>query len=152
MKEDSTDHYIGKRVVATLIDYTIVWAFAFFYIWEFGEPNNRGGHTVSGWPALVPLLFWFIYIVCSERFLDGTLGHLICKIKVISMTRENITLWRTFKRRIVDALEIAWCFGLIAYLIAMNTKDHQRLGDLLAQTSVAGKNDLEAPVKFDFER
>jgi len=151
MKGDTTDHYIGKRVVATLFDYTVVWAFVFFYFWAFGTPNERGGYTVSGWPTMIPVLFWFLFIVVSEIYLGGTLGHLICKIKVISMTQENLTLWRTLKRRIADGLEIAWCFGLIAYLIAMNTKDNQRLGDLIAKTSVVGKNDLVEPVKFDFE-
>jgi uncharacterized RDD family membrane protein YckC len=151
MNEDLTSSYIGKRVVATLLDYTAVWAFTFFYIWEAGEPNGQGGRTVSGWPVMIPILFWFLYIVVTERYFGGTLGHLLCKIKVISMTEEKITLWRTFKRRIADGLEIAWCFGLIAYLLAANTKNNQRLGDLLAKTSVVGKNDLEHQIKFDFE-
>ena len=84
--------------------------------------------------------------------MGGTMGHLICKIKVVSQTKERVTLWRTFKRRVMDALEIAWCFGLIAYLLAKNTQYNQRLGDILAKTCVIGKDDLFQEVQFDFEK
>jgi uncharacterized RDD family membrane protein YckC len=147
-----TKLYIGRRVVATLIDYTIVWAFTFFYIFEFGEPNQHGAYTISGWSAWVPALFWFIFIVITEQYFEGTLGHQLCRIKVESLIKEKATLWRTFKRRIADCLEIAWCFGLIAYLLAANTKNNQRLGDILANTCVIGKDDENKEFKFEFEK
>ena len=147
-----TKAYVNKRVTATLIDYTIVWAFAIFYIYEFGEPNDRGGYTLSGWPLMVPVLFWFVFIVIAERYMGGTLGHQLCRIKVVSVIREDMSLWRTFKRRIADCLEIGWCFGLIAYLLARNTNNNQRLGDILAKTCVIGKDDEYKELKFDFEK
>ena len=152
MRDDLTKLYISKRVGATFIDYTIVWAFTFFYIFEFGTQNERGSYTISGWPAMIPTLFWFAYIVLAEQYLGGTMGHMLCRIKVDSVIREEITLWRTFKRRMADCLEIAFCFGLIAYLIARNTPNNQRLGDLLAKTCVIGKDDKYEELKFDFEK
>ncbi len=67
-----TKAYIGKRVTAILIDYAIIWIFTFFCIYELGEPNDRGGYTLSGWPLMVPALFWFIFIVITERYLGET--------------------------------------------------------------------------------
>ena len=152
MRSELTKLYIGKRVYATLIDYAIVWAFYFFYIVEVGSPNQTGGYTVTGWPALVPMLFWFLFIVVCEHYMGGTAGHLIFKIKVVSITKERISFWRTFVRRITDILEIAWCFGLVAYLLARNTLNNQRLGDILAKTCVIGKDDPNQEVEFDFEK
>ena len=152
MRSELTKLYVGKRVYATLIDYTIIWAFTVFYIIEAGHPNDNGGYTINGWPTLVPVLFWFLFTVISEHYIGGTAGHLIFKIKVVSVSNEKITLWRTFKRRIADTLEIAWCFGLIAYLLARNTTNNQRLGDVIAQTCVIGKDDLNQEIDFDFEK
>jgi uncharacterized RDD family membrane protein YckC len=152
MRSESTKLYVSKRVYATIIDYSIVWAFSIFYIVEAGHPNDNGGYTIDGWPALIPVLFWFLYIVIAEHYMGGTASHLIFKIKVVSLTNEKITLWRTFKRRIADVLEIAWCFGLIAYLLASNTTNNQRLGDVIAKTCVIGKDDLNQEVVFDFEK
>lgn len=152
MISEPTKSYIGKRVLATIIDYTLVWAFTIFYIVEFGQLNERGEYSVSGWPALVPVLFWFVFIVITEQYVGGTIGHQLCKIKVESQIKEKITLWRTFQRRIVDGLEIAWCFGLIAYLLVRNTQNNQRLGDILAKTCVIGKDDVNHEFQFDFEK
>lgn len=152
MRSELTKLYVNKRIYATIIDYTIIWAFTIFYVVEVGQPNDNGGYTVNGWPTLIPVLFWFLSIVISEYYLGGTIGHLIFKIKVESISDEKITLWRTFKRRIVDLLEIAWCFGLIAYLLARNTTNNQRLGDIIAKTCVIGKNDVNQEVVFDFEK
>ncbi len=152
MLSEITRKYIGKRVLATIIDYTIVWTFTIFYFVEFGEPNERGGYTLTGWPTFVPALFWFVFIVILEQYVGGTMGHLICNIKVESQTKEQVTLWRTFQRRIVDVLEIAWCFGLIAYLLARNTQYNQRLGDILSKTCVIGKDDIIQEIQFDFEK
>ncbi len=68
MISNLTKLYLGKRVLATLIDYTIVWAFAFFCVFEFGAETQPGHYSLDGWPALVPVLFWFIYIVVTEYF------------------------------------------------------------------------------------
>ncbi len=152
MRDELTKLYISKRAGATFIDYSIVWVFAFFCVFQFGEPNNTGGYTLSGWPALIPMLFWFAYIVLSEQYLGATLGHMILKIKVDSVIREKITLWRTCKRRLADCVEIAWCFGLIAYLIARSTPNNQRLGDIIAKTCVIGKDDNYEELTFDFEK
>ena len=152
MDNSLTKKCISRRVGATIIDYTIVWIFVAFYTDIFGVPNDLGGKTVSGFSAMVPVLFWFIYIVLAERYLKGTLGHLIFKIKIESTTKESISLIRTFVRRIADILDITCTFGLLAFLLAKNTNQNQRLGDILAKTIVVRVNDsLHSPV-FDFDR
>jgi hypothetical protein len=58
---------------------------------------------------------------------------------------------QTFVRRICDALEIVWCFGLIAFLLVKNTQQNQRHGDLLAKTLVIGEKDVYPEKLFEFE-
>jgi uncharacterized RDD family membrane protein YckC len=147
----NTNTYIGKRIAATLIDYFIVFGLTFVYIYQFGTPNNEGGYTVTGWLALVPIIFWFSYFIIAEAFLRGTLGHLIFDLKVVSIDSKEPSFGQIFLRRISDALEIAWCFGLIAFILVKNTQHNQRLGDIWAKTLVTGKNETFSNREFDFE-
>jgi uncharacterized RDD family membrane protein YckC len=147
-----TKKYIGKRAAATLIDYTILYGMTFFYIFQVGKPNGEGGYTVSGLPALVPELFWFIYIVIMEQYIGGTLGHMLLKLKVVSVDGKEIALTQTLKRRLCDILEISWCFGFIAFLLARNSQNSQRMGDIVAKTLVIGTDVIYPDVSWDFEK
>lgn len=143
--------YTSKRVYATLIDYTLLYALTIFYIVMAGTHTEDGTYSVTGLPALVPVLFWFVYIVIAEQYLGGTLGHQIFKLKVVSRDDRKITFGQTFVRRICDTVEISWCFGFIAWLLVKNTDHNQRLGDLVAKTMVIRQDDPSFEPKFDFE-
>lgn len=143
--------YTSKRIGATLIDYTLVYSLSFYYIFAAGTRNDSGGYEVNGLPALVPVAFWFVYFIITERFMDGTLGHHIFKLKIVSMDGKRLTFRQVFLRRICDALEISWCFGFIAFLLVRSSVYNQRLGDQVAKTRVISKDDPYPEVKFDFE-
>jgi uncharacterized RDD family membrane protein YckC len=151
MTYPNTSIYINKRIGATIIDYVIIFALTFYYIYQFGTPNDEGGYTVTGWMALIPMAFWFFYFIIPETFLHATLGHLIFNLKVISIDNREPSFGQIFIRRISDALEIAWCFGLIAFILVKNTQQNQRLGDIRAKTLVIGKNETLKNNEFDFE-
>jgi uncharacterized RDD family membrane protein YckC len=145
-----TKPYTGKRVGATLIDYTLTFALTFVYIYAVGTPNEEGGYSVNGFPALAPMAFWFLYFVVAEYFWQGTLGHQVFGLKVISADNRPLSFGQVLLRRIADVLEIAWCFGLIAFILVKSTEHAQRLGDLWARTLVTGKNAVaESPFDFD---
>lgn len=151
MTQLMTKPYIGKKVIATLIDYTFIFAFSLFYIMTFGEPNAEGGKTIDGLPALIPELVWFLYFVVIEKYYAATLGHEIVGLKVVSIDGNKLDLIQVLKRRISDALEIFPCFGLIAYILVKNTEKNQRLGDIWAKTLVVTKNEVEKMPLFEFE-
>jgi uncharacterized RDD family membrane protein YckC len=147
--------YTSRRVRATLIDYTLVYALSFAYIYLTGEKQDDGGYMVEGWPALAPVALWFLYFVIAERYLKGTFGHQLFGLKVVSMDGNELSFIQVFARRICDALEISWCFGFIAWMLVRSTDRNQRLGDLLAKTFVVGAKDSYPYTKdfqFDFEK
>ncbi len=144
--------YIPKRVGATVIDYTIMFLFDFFYIDVFGVNDGTGSYTINGLPALGPPVFWFAYFIITERYMGGTLGHQLQKLKVVSRNGNGLSLGQVTLRRLCDALEIVWCSGLIAWLLVRNSDTHQRLGDLVAKTMVIGRDDSQSSVEFDFEK
>lgn len=132
--------FLSKRVKATIIDYTLFWGLVIFYIIMTGTETENAKYSVEGLPALAPILFWFIYFVICESFLDGTLGHQLLKLKVVTTTGRKPSFSQILVRRVCDAIEISWCFGLIAFLIAYINESSQRLGDILSKTIVIGNS------------
>lgn len=146
-----TQPHIGRKAAATFIDYTLLFAFTFWYIFTVGKPDEEGVYTVSGIPALPPMLTWFLYLVVVERYSGATLGHKLFRLKVISLDGRELALGQIFKRRLADVLEITWCFGLVAFILVKSTPLHQRLGDIWAKTLVVDKSQSQQATHFDFE-
>lgn len=151
MTANETADNAGKRFASGAIDYIIIFAFTFGYIMLFGEPNETGGKTVSGLPALVPVFFWFAWLILPEVIFGTTLGHSINGLKIISMEGEKPTFSQSLRRRLCDIIEITWCLGLIAFVLIKNTQFHQRLGDIWGHTLVVDKNYRPATAEFEFE-
>lgn len=149
MHTPNTTQFIGKRIAATLIDYTLVFTLSFAYIIYFGKEEEDGTRSVSGLPALVPIAFWFFYFVIAEAFLDGTLGHQLMKLEVVTISGRSPSFSQTLVRRIFDAVDITWCFGLLAFILVYKTDNNQRIGDILANTLVIGKNSHLPTPDFD---
>ncbi len=152
MAEVYPKKYIGKRIAATVIDYTIVIAITWLYIMTFGTETEEGTYTVIGISALVPFFFWCIYFIVCEAALGGTLGHQLLSLKIVSTDGRSPTFGQIIMRRISDALEISCCLGLIAFILVNTNSQAQRLGDIWAKTIVLGKNDNYSVGEFDFEK
>jgi uncharacterized RDD family membrane protein YckC len=144
-------HHLGKKIAATLIDYTLIYAFSFWFVFAFGTENEHGGYELSGIGALVPTMVWLLYFVIAERYCAATLGHELMKLRVVSIDGRSLSFSQVLKRRVCDVIEISWCFGLVAFFISENNDLHQRLGDILAKTVVIGKNESYEPIKKAFD-
>lgn len=130
---------ISKRFSATLIDYTPQFIFFFWYIYNFGEPNDEGGYSVEGLKATVPIIFWFVLLVIPEALSGKSLGKLVVGLKVVNAKNgESISMIQGIKRRLLDPIDLFITFGIVAYLNIKNTPQNQRLGDLWSKTIVVG--------------
>lgn len=138
MTRIKTQANIKNRALATIIDSVIYLPIWIGYVYYFGEPNDEGGHTVSGLTGLPLLLIWAIYFPGMERLRGQTIGHLIVGLKVVDVSGESLNTIQAFKRRILDFIDLFAMFGLIAYIVVKNTDRHQRIGDLFARTIVIG--------------
>lgn len=138
MLSEARPKFIGKRISATIVDYTIIFGLTIFYISTVGHETSEAKYSVEGLPALVPLVFWFMYFVVCESFLEGTIGHQIMKLKVVTLSGSKPSFEQTLTRRLCDVIEIGWCFGFIAFLIVYKNDAAQRLDDILSKTIVIG--------------
>ena len=152
MTELKTQPLIGKRIIAGLVDYAIIYGFFFIFIFAFGEPNESGDYSVSGILSLVPILFWAIMTIGIEQLMGETLGNSLVDLKPISIKQNansnfkgsNIkpTFGQSFKRHLLDPIDM-FLFGLIGILTIKNSEKNQRLGDMWAETIVVKTSDLK---------
>ncbi len=63
------------RIIATIIDYTLIFILYFVFIMAFGKPQADGNKSIDGVIVLLPLLLGFVYLVITETFFNVTLGH-----------------------------------------------------------------------------
>ncbi|MBC5838952.1 RDD family protein [Flavobacterium muglaense] len=133
----ATKTHLGRRILAGLIDYSIILTFFCVFIFSFGTQNSQGEYTVTGILALVPFFFWFGFIVLIEVFLGATVGNSIVGLQPKSLTRNNgqLTFSQVLKRHLMDPFDL-FPFGLIGIITIKNTEKHQRLGDIWAKTIV----------------
>lgn len=77
-----------------------------------------------------------MYLCIVETTLNSTFGNFIVGLKPVDLeTNKNINLKQSFLRHLVDVIDMS-LFGIVAIIIIKNSKESQRLGDLLAKTKV----------------
>ena len=131
---------LTKRIVATLIDYTIFSIPIYLYMMYFGTDNNEGSRTINGIMVLPIPVFWLIYFVLSETFYGATLCHHGLNLKVMTIDKKEINFTQAFKRRLLDVIDI-FIYGIPALIAIKNSEKHQRLGDMWAKTIVVDTKD-----------
>lgn len=148
-----TQPYLGQRVAATVIDYFIIFVFFFAFVFVFGEPNENGEQVVSGPLAVIPAVFWFCWLIIPETLWGKTAGHHATGLKIITLEGNKPLFWQAMVRRLFDFIDMLICFpGLIALILVLKSKYHQRLGDMVAKTLVIDKNFELGDSTFDFEK
>lgn len=133
---------LKKKIIATLLDYSLVLIPSYMYIFVFGHDNGNGGKTVDGFMALPIPILWFLYFVVVEATYGATLAHQALYLKVTTFDRKEIGLTQAFKRHLLDPIDILF-WGIPGIISIKNTDKHQRLGDLWAKTIVIDMKDPE---------
>ena len=140
MKKENLESNIRLRIVATIIDYILIFCFTIIYVYLYGEPSENGGFKVSGFKGLIPVIFWFLCLPICEWKFGATLGHWTVNLRVISENREELKLKQTVKRRLADIIDFSLSFGLVAFIVIKSTEKNQRVGDIIAKTLIVKKN------------
>lgn len=125
---------VGERIAAQLLDYVII--FSYFIVISVISDNifHWSDGDVFLVIAFIPVFF---YSVLSETFMQGqSLGKKALKIKVVKVDGAQATIGSYIVRWLFRLVDVNIFYGLIAIItIAVNGKG-QRLGDIVAKTSV----------------
>lgn len=130
---------LGERIAARLIDlagFTILYIVVLILMiaTQISNSGNFGIVLI----VIFMVIFVFYDLVC-EMAMDGqTFGKKIMKIKVISLDGGQPTFGQYLMRwifRIID-FGIIFGWGVIALICVAVSKNHQRVGDMLAKTTL----------------
>ena len=130
---------LGERIAARCIDLAgfVVLYFLAMIIGVIGLGSFSGA---SFYVALIgfAILFVFYDLIC-ELFMDGqTFGKKALKIKVISLDGAQPTFGQYIFRWLFRMIDFGFPFGwgVVALVSVVVTKNHQRVGDILAKTTL----------------
>jgi uncharacterized RDD family membrane protein YckC len=130
------------RALAAVIDAVLVCCVFFLIVYHWGAPNEEGGRTVTGLPALLLILGMAAYWMVPEWLVGTTFGKWACDLCVVKRSGNPITLAQAIKRNVARIVD-AFGFYLVAFVAARNNPNRQRLGDLWAETMVVRCSELK---------
>jgi uncharacterized RDD family membrane protein YckC len=145
---------IGSRFIALLVDYLICGAGLLFLLLVFAVilPGILAFSKISAqWATafiiiLVFLLQWG-YFTLFEAFWNGrTPGKRVARIRVIQRSGRAIGLFESMARNLVRYVDQIPFFYAVGVIVMFSTKQHQRLGDLVAGTLVVRDREEESPL------
>ncbi|MBK7443664.1 MAG: RDD family protein [Bacteroidetes bacterium] len=126
------------RIFATIIDYIIEWLAIFIlsliFIQGFGMHDDYFQYVFS-----LPIIFFYFFV--SEVVMDGqTIGKKILSIKVVKLTGEQPSINDYLMRWALRPVDVLFSLGSIGILMVSSSDKAQRLGDIIANTTVIKLN------------
>ncbi len=137
---------LGRRVIAVILDmFVLVIAFGVVGMWaavRWGGVTSSG-FNLTGVPALIvigiELLFAFLYYWLLEGLAGATLGKGIVGVRVRGVSGVRCSLGASLVRNLLRIIDAFFVY-LVGFLVAVFSKNRQRIGDHAARTVV-----VEAP-------
>lgn len=124
---------LGERVLAKLIDYAIFVPFLIIGIFLAAAINS----LVLGWYYIILyVLFLFYDLICEVFFNGQSFGKKIMKIRVISVDGARPRFSQYLLRWLFRLVDFGVTGGLAALVTAVMTDKGQRVGDIVAGTTL----------------
>ena len=128
---------LGDRILAQMVDWLVLAAYAALWVWIITELDGR--HWVDDyvvWLVAAWLLPTLFYTPCCELFFHGqTLGKMALRTRVVMADGRQFTLGAALLRWvlwIVDGPSLSF----LGLLVMVLNRHNQRLGDMAAGTVV----------------
>ncbi len=125
---------LAVRFYANAIDYTVYFIFFGIYTFTMGTEEN-GVYRVQGFPALTYIVFWVVYFPACESLTGQTLGKKAFDLYIVNLSGQAPSFGQAFIRRLLDVFEMS-TFGVMAILTINYSQKNQRVGDMMADTTV----------------
>ena len=117
------------RILAWLIDFIILVIYVSLV-------SIVAASSTFLWYILVFFVVVFYHLIFEILNNGQSIGKRMMKIKVVTLNGRSAKSQDYFLRWIFRMLEVTFTGGLLAILYITSTEKHQRIGDILAQTTV----------------
>lgn len=137
---------LGERVLARLVDwgaFIALYYIFYFIILLFFLPTLTRLDSSSGFPVFLIVLLviyglvYIFYDLVTEIFFNGqSLGKYAIKIKVVSLDGARPTIGQYLLRWVFRLIDFVITFGIGALISVAVSEKKQRIGDLVAGTTL----------------
>ena len=149
---------LRRRLVALLVDTVVVALLDAIVNGIFGvtRPTGAGAialvsggigsvtsQTVADWPWLT--LLWLAYYALLEGLFGATVGKAIVGLRVTDLYGRRIGWKSATTRNLARIIDFFPVLYLIGGMLTLVTREHQRLGDRVAQTLVLPADAVTSP-------
>jgi uncharacterized RDD family membrane protein YckC len=137
---------LGERIVARIIDialFVIILIFSLIIIGLGAESSSRGenSYLIIGILTFVYGVLFIFYDLICEIFMHGqSIGKRIMKIKVISLDGKQPTIGQYLLRWLFRIVDFSLTFQLGALVTVAISEKKQRIGDMVAGTTLIKTN------------
>jgi uncharacterized RDD family membrane protein YckC len=133
---------VGKRWLGAVIDYIIYIIIYSVCLYALGtyeiDEDGDAMYALTGAAAFFIIVgSWFLIFPVIEAINNGqTIGKAIVGVRVKQLNGANAGFGRLLARHLFDFVDYMPFFGIVGVIVAANTDNKQRVGDLVAQTIV----------------
>lgn len=128
---------VGERITGYIIDWLVIIAYCIIIFATIGFGSAGGFFNGYAWIVIIVFIPPFFYHLLSEILLNGqSIGKKVMGIKVISLTGAQPSIGQYLIRWLFRILDFSVAGGLIALLLVIVTQKKQRLGDVVAGTTL----------------
>lgn len=126
---------LKDRAFAYFLDLIIMGVCFIIFLLLFLSITKSGDLKYFNYIIIIPISFF--YSILFEVLKNGqTPGKIAMKIKVVKVDGKEPMLNSYLTRWVFSLLDIHLTFGSVATILVSSTRNHQRLGDILANTTV----------------
>lgn len=127
---------LGQRILAYIFDFTILFLLTLFMVTVLG-PNM--------FFYIMSFFLWCFYHLAFEFFNNGqSIGKKVLNIRVVHLSGQMPSLNDYMIRWVFRMIETLPALGSVAIIFISSSAKGQRIGDILAQTSVVRKKNENA--------
>lgn len=134
---------VGDRILAYLLDLLIKGAYGIvvYGIFFYALGINKLFETMDQWSVMAIVAVFalpiILYSIASESMLEGqTIGKKLMKIKVVKIDGYQASFAEYLMRWFFRIIDISLFSGVVALITVISSLKSQRLGDMVAGTSV----------------
>ena len=136
-----TKPHILDRALAAAVDSTIIFGIVWTYMTYIAGPEQFEANGNAIFRGLL-VAGWLIFMPLAEGIWGYTLGKKLLGLLVVNLEGRKVTLFAAFIRHLADCVDF-FGGGLVGIIVVWVTRDHQRIGDILARTRVISKKEAE---------